>query len=104
MNELPTRLLESLHNTLRAFREHNLDPPTVMVVGEDIQRMLLYSGARPSNGTWGTIMGVEIRGVSPYIAGLAEGRLVFCPPHLRPTNFKQQVLGEFVQGKDENET
>jgi len=99
---LPHRLLEALHNTLRAFREHDLEPPTVMVIGEDIQRMLLYAGARPSNGTWGTIMGVEIRGVSDYIAGMCEGRLIFCPPHLQPPHFKQQVLGEFVQGDDES--
>jgi len=100
MNELPRGLLEALHNTLRAFREHDLEPPTVMVVGEDIQRRLLYAGFRPSKGTWGTIMGVEIRGVSDYIRGLSEGQLIFCPPHLRPSNFKQQVLGEFVQGDE----
>lgn len=103
MIELPRTLLEAIHNTQRAFREHDLQPPTVMVVGEDIQRMLLYSGARPMNGTWGTIMGIEIRGVSDYIAGMAEGRLIFCPPHLRVQPFKQQVLGEFVQG-NENES
>jgi len=67
MRDLPRPLLEALHNTETAFLEQNLEPPTVMIVGEDIQRMLLHAGFRPHKGSWGTILGVEIRGVSDSI-------------------------------------
>lgn len=66
---LPPTLLRALESAMRAFEEQNLDPPTAMIVGEDIQLMLLVAGARPKDGTWGEIMGVEIRGVSDRIQG-----------------------------------
>ena len=88
--DLPPRLLQAIYSALRAFDEHDLAPPTVMIVGEDIQRMILSAGVRPMDGSWGTIMGVEIRGVSDDIAAqLTDSRhprFVFPPPHLNLFN------------------
>lgn len=78
-----------------------MEPPTVMIVGEDIQRRLIYSGWRPQGDTWGTVMGIEIRGVSDYIRGLCEGHLLLMPEHLRLKPFKTEILGEFP--KDSND-
>lgn len=103
MNELPTTILHAVRGAITAYREQDLEPPTAMIVGEDVQRTLLYYGLRPSNGTWGTIMGVEIRGVSERIEAAMEGRLVLLPQHLRIRPFKQQILGEFPAA-DETES
>jgi hypothetical protein len=65
------RIAQAIDGALRSFEEHGFNRPTTMVIGEDVQRALLATGAVPDfTGRWGTIMGVEITGVSEKIGAL----------------------------------
>lgn len=87
--DLDIRIAQAIDGALRSFEEHGFERPTTMVIGEDVQRALLATGAVPNfDGVWGHILGVEITGVSPAIGELLLGRN-------RPVIFRPQILGRF---------
>ena len=73
MNPFDTdiRIAQAIDGAVRSFQEHGFEAPTTMMIEEDVQEALLATGAVPDfNGFWGTILGVEIHGVSDKIGSL----------------------------------
>lgn len=81
-DKLIRRVAEAIDHSRCAFLEQGFDPPTQVVIGEDVQEALLAYGCRPTfKGSWGHVCGVEVFGVSERIGQMVvSGRPIYTFP------------------------